>query len=607
MSRLPLLVVLTLLLIGGTVQTAYAGVSNSLMDLSQDGRLLACSNRDSGSLSIVDLESGKLLREIRVGRHPEGIAFLGDTHQIAVAVYADDVVAIIDADSGKVLKRIAVEDEPYGIAATPDGQQVYVTLEFPGKLIRIDPQSGAVDQSWTIGHFPRGIALGTDGHIYVTEYLSGALLQFDSQTGQVLNRDPGNAEIQPRWAGTQEDSLARQVALHPRSNKAYIPHQRSRVTVAHGAGSIFPYISVVNTQPEFDESKKRRSRVQMDSFRGTYVVANPWEVALSPDGNWLYAVFSGTDDMFVCKVLDDDYRELEYAGGLRLGSNPRAVRVSADGSRFYVYNALDFTVVGYDSATLKPVMSIEVTQWPHSEDILLGKKLFYTANPPMTQQRWISCSSCHPDGDADGRTWQNPEGLRNTQPMLGLKHTHPIHWSADRDEVQDFEITIRSPLMQGRGLIRGPVHDGLADPNAGRSRELDALAEYTNSHGFTQSPFAKQGLNESAQRGKALFFSSRTRCAECHSGTYFTDLKMHDVGTGGADPSEKFGPEFDTPTLLSVYRSAPYLHHGQAATLVDVLTTQNSDDRHGVTSHLSPAQVADLVEFLKALPLEDLP
>jgi cytochrome c peroxidase len=311
--------------------------------------------------------------------------------------------------------------------------------------------------------------------------------------------------------------------------------------------------------------------------------------------------------MFVCKVLDDDYRELEYAGGLRIGSNPRAVRVSADGSRFYVYNALDFTVVGIDSSTLKQVMSVDVTQWPHGEDMLLGKKLFYTANPPMTQQRWISCSSCHPDGDADGRTWHNPEGLRNTQPMLGLKHTHPIHWSADRDEVQDFEITIRSPLMQGRGLIRGPVHAGLAEPNAGRSRELDALAEYTNSHGFTQSPFAKLGLSDAAKRGKELFFAAKTRCAECHSGTYFTDLKMRDVGTVRTDPSEKLGPEFDTPTLLSVYRSAPYLHHGQAATLEDVLTTQNPDDRHGVTSHLSPAQVADLVEFLKALPLDDLP
>jgi cytochrome c peroxidase len=65
------------------------------------------------------------------------------------------------------------------------------------------------------------------------------------------------------------------------------------------------------------------------------------------------------------------------------------------------------------------------------------------------------------------------------------------------------------------------------------------------------------------------------------------------------------GPAYDTPTLLGVYRSAPYLHHGRAATLRDVLTTANSGDRHGKTSGLSSSEVEDLVEFLKALPFED--
>jgi cytochrome c peroxidase len=54
-----------------------------------------------------------------------------------------------------------------------------------------------------------------------------------------------------------------------------------------------------------------------------------------------------------------------------------------------------------------------------------------------------------------------------------------------------------------------------------------------------------------------------------------------------------------------VYKTAPYLHHGKAATLEEVVTKYNAGDRHGKTSHLSKAQIADLVEFLKALPYED--
>ena len=192
--------------------------------------------------------------------------------------------------------------------------------------------------------------------------------------------------------------------------------------------------------------------------------------------------------------------------------------------------------------------------------------------------------------------------------------THPIHWSADRDEVQDFEHTIRGPLMQGRGLIRGGFHEPLGKANAGLSASLDALAAYSNSHEFPLSPYAKNGFSEAANRGRDIFFSKKTQCATCHSGPFFCDsqprvvreIVRHDVGTGGSDPSETMGPAYDTPTLLGIYRTAPYLHHGKAATLKDVLTTLNHNDRHGKTSHLKSKQITDLVEFLKALPYEDL-
>jgi cytochrome c peroxidase len=127
------------------------------------------------------------------------------------------------------------------------------------------------------------------------------------------------------------------------------------------------------------------------------------------------------------------------------------------------------------------------------------------------------------------------------------------------------------------------------------------------------SPHAKQGLTEAAARGRELFYSETTQCATCHSGPVYSDsqpraaseFRLHDVGTGADDPTELIGPTFDTPTLLGLYRSGPYLHHGKAATLRDVLTTLNPDDKHGRTSQLSSGDLDDLVEFLKSLPYED--
>ena len=579
-----------------------AGSSNSLMDISSDGRLLACSNRDNGSVTIVDLSSLDAVREVEVGHKPEGVTFLGDTHRVAVAVYGDDVVTVLDSETGEVVSETEVFDEPYGVVSSSDGSRLFVTLDYPGEVVEINPVQGTVTRTIPVGAFTRGVAItADDSRLLVTEYYTGAVKEVDLSTGVVSDG---------AWRGTKQDNLTRQIVLHPSRPKAYVPHQRSVVTNPQGTGAIFPYVAILDTD---DRDTHRRKRVQMDSFRGTYVVANPWEVAISPDGTTLFVVFSGTNDLFACRVLDDNYRELEYQSLVQLGSNPRAVRVSPDGERLFVYNALDFNVAVYRTADLKPEATIPVCECPLDEETLLGKKLFYVATQPMVGRRWISCSSCHPDGEPDGRTWQQPEGLRNTQSLAGMAWTHPIHWSADRDEVQDFEHTIRGPLMQGRGLLKGKLNDSLGEPNGGRSRDLDALAVYSNSHQFPPSPYAKRELSEAARRGREVFFNETVGCAKCHSGPLYSDsqpgavssFRLHDVGTGEDDPTELMGPKYDTPTLLGVYRTAPYLHHGRAKTLRDVLTTFNRGDRHGKTSHLSERQIDDLAEFLKALPHED--
>ncbi len=582
-----------------TTTALYAGSSNSLIDISADGALLAAANRDNGSVSVVDLEANKVVHEIAVGHKPEGVSFLGNSHRLAATVYGDDQIVILDADAGKLVKTVPVFDEPYGVVATRDGARVYGTLEYPGQVVEIDPAAGTVTRTFAVGDFLRGIALSADEkRLFVTEYFTAAVVAIDIESGKTVDR----------WQGSPSENLARQIAVHPQRPKAYVPHIRSRVNVNRGEGSVVPFVSVIDSAAG---EGRRRKPVPMDSFVMTFVVANPWEVAVSPDGAILCAVFAGTDDMYVCTVLDDNYRELAFRKILRLGHNPRAVKFAPDGKTFYVYNTLDFQVVAFDAGSLQSRQTIRVCENPLGEEILRGKVLFYSALEPMVGRRWISCASCHPDGDGDARTWQNPEGLRNTTALFGMAWTHPIHWSADRDEAQDFEHTIRSPLMQGQGLIRGRVAPALEDPNKGRSSDLDALAAYSNSHKFPLSPHAKNGLSESARRGKEIFFAAETKCAECHSGPFYTDstlekpFKLHDVGTGEDDPSEKMGPKFDTPTLLGVYRTAPYLHHGKARTLEEVLIDCNRQDHHGKTSHLTREQIADLVEFLKALPYED--
>ena len=99
-----------------------------------------------------------------------------------------------------------------------------------------------------------------------------------------------------------------------------------------------------------------------------------------------------------------------------------------------------------------------------------------------------------------------------------------------------------------------------------------------------------------------------TRCAECHPPPLFTDQKQHNVGTAARfrgllwkEAGDQAGDRFDTPALIELWRTAPYLHDGSAATLRDVLTIRNAGDAHGRTSHLTPAQLDELAEYLRSL------
>lgn len=594
---------------------ALAGSSNSLLDITPDGSRLLVANTDSGTVTVVDVRNRKKLHEIPVGDHPEGVSWVGNGPLALVTVWGDDKLVFLDTDAGKVLTTLDVADEPYGVVTTKDGTRAYVTHDYPGTVAEVDIAARKVTRTFNAGECVRGIALSNDEKtVFVTEFFTSKLVGVDIATGKVTET----------WAGYEADNLCRNVVVHPKWDTAYLPHLRSRVAGFDARGSIFGSLAVCDLGPPAKKDDPRRRPHNADSFNGVQVISNPHEVAVSPDGSRMYLLYSGTDDVNVFTPVNDRYRDAETDGRpipLR-GKHPKAIRVSPDGKEVYVYHSLDFEVAVYEPSMLKRTASVKVCAPPHTPEWVRGKELFQTARQPLGSVKWISCSSCHPDGLSDGRVWQNPEGHRRTPNLFGLAHTHPLHWSADRDEVQDFEYTIRGKLMRGRGLFDGPLKPR---PNflpaaeldmdlSGKSADLDALAIYTNSFEARRSPHAAGPgkLTPEAERGKSLFFAAETKCATCHSGPYYSDstlkkpFNLHDVGTGD-HPTEKMGPKFDTPTLLAVYRTGPYLHDGRAKTLRDVLTTCNPGDRHGKTSHLKPPQVDDLVAFLKSLPYDDPP
>jgi cytochrome c peroxidase len=258
-----------------------------------------------------------------------------------------------------------------------------------------------------------------------------------------------------------------------------------------------------------------------------------------------------------------------------------------------------------DLSSLTEINRIAVTTSALNPNVSRGKVLFFSSrSSQISTQRWMSCASCHFDGELDGRTWIFAgSGPRNTPTIRGSSQTRPLHWSADRCEFQDFEFTIRQ-LQGGSGLITGTPNPPCTASNTSLSTDLDALAAYCASLAAKPNPIA--GNDAAIERGAAVFQRADTGCLTCHKLPYFTDstlsaspLIRHNVGTG-TSPLEQNGSSFDTPSLRMLWNTAPYLHDGSAATLLDVLTTANPNNLHGNTSQLSGAELTDLVAFLMA-------
>ena len=73
------------------------------------------------------------------------------------------------------------------------------------------------------------------------------------------------------------------------------------------------------------------------------------------------------------------------------------------------------------------------------EALLRGKQLFYSSDDPrLAREQWISCHSCHFEGEQDGRTWFfGFAGPRNTTSLRGMIETYPLRWSGEWNENVD--------------------------------------------------------------------------------------------------------------------------------------------------------------------------
>jgi cytochrome c peroxidase len=299
--------------------------------------------------------------------------------------------------------------------------------------------------------------------------------------------------------------------------------------------------------------------------------------------------------------------------------------------------------------------------------VALGKELFFDADLSFNQS--MSCASCHqpqfafsePQKKAVGSTGQIHR--RNTQSLVNVAYNSNLTWA--HSGLNKIERQILIPMFSETPIELGitghedtvlqrfetqgyaKLFDSAFDESQVTfDKIVKALASYVRSLTSFASPFdeyAYQGnddaMSDAARRGMELFFSEKFECFHCHGGFNFTQSSQHEnqrldlrpfhntglynVDDKGAYPIDDQGlieisiqpqdmGKFRAPTLRNVEVSAPYMHDGSLATLVEVIEFYAAGGRgQGINNPLKSSFLAgfdlqstqkqDLIAFLQSL------
>ncbi len=570
---------------------------------------------------VLDAGSGKIERAIALPAEPGGLAVRGMTAYVSLAEPMGRVLVLdLGAGAGRPLSEAG--HMPGALALTPDGRTLCVANRFEQRVRLVDLESGR-QRLIDVVREPVALAVAPDGtRLYVANLLPEVRPLLDDEHPEIAaevsvidlraGRVTGSVEL-PN--GSQS---LRGIAVSPDGRHVAVTHVVSRYmvptwSVEHGAMNRNA-VSLIDAA-----AGVWRATVVLDEpERGA---ANPWGVTFSGDGRRLLVSHAGTHEL---SVIDFPALLARLAAGSPPTGLPDAwdpgllpgirtrVPLPLNGPRALVERDGVVHVAGFFSdavarielrgrAPAATVASLGAA--PEPSLARLGERYFHDA--ALCFQQWQSCASCHPDARSDALYWDllndGVGNTKNTKSLLLSVATPPVMWRGVR-------------ASAGLAVRTGIHHIQFATPAAGQAEAIEAylrslrpvpspaldaarakpLVTDDPSCALCHVPGEPVGaLTAAARRGKALF-QGKAGCAECHPAPLYTNLKTLDPGLGA-------GVAYDVPSLIEVWRTAPYLHSGDALTLRETITDFNPLQQRGRTRDLAPAELDDLLEFLRSL------
>lgn len=583
-----------------------AGYASPLcVAVSPDGQTLYITENTGNGLAVARPGQPGPDRVIPVSGAPAGVAVSLDGSSLYVAQSKDKTVTVLNAATYQEKARIDVGLRPWGMTLSSDGSTLYVCNQFSHDVSIVDTATAQEIGRVPVIREPSFCALSepTSTLVVANRFVLGSNHD-PSLAAEISFIDTEAMQLADTFRLPSGCNAIEGVAVSPDGRWAYAVHLLSRflvpTTQLERGWMNTNALSVIDL-----ESRTLLATVLLDDLdRGA---ANPYGCVVSPDGERLYVSLRGTHQIIVIDVPglhriieetpEEDRPDLAndltflYRNGVKErvpcgGVGPRGMALSPDGDTLYVANWFsgDVSAIRTRDCEVRNVTSLGD---PEMDQLRRGELNFFDAT--MCFQHWQSCASCHPDTRADALMWDLlNDGIGNPKNAKSLVVSHLTPPCMSSGIRTDWRVATEAGykfilFRQPQGTESKDVEEYIAsvEPEPGPILLLD-----------------DPSINESIERGRRIFEDPNVGCAQCHPAPLYTDLRMHDVGTRSQYDRRD---DFDTPTLLELWRTGPYLHDGTAVYLSDVLTERNVDDQHGRTSHLSDEEIRDLATFLESL------
>jgi len=573
------------------------------------GKTLYIAQDTAKRIDVFDVASEKVTKSIAIGEPVSGLTLsIDETKLYVTTAMAAGHLRVVDIKSEKVTAKIAVGHTPMSPVVSPDGKKVYVANRFGrqgtgvsiGSISVVDLASGKEIKTEHVPREPTALDVSHDGKtLFVANHLPATASDQDYAAAEVtiidVAGDAKNISVKlPNGA-----MALRGLKISPDGKLVVVTHMLARFHLP--TTQLERGWMNTNAITLIDVAKKKSvNTILLDDV--DHGAANPWAIGWSTNSETLCVSHAGTHEISVIDMpalqakLDKAVAEkkdkevqndLSFLVGLRrrlklAGNGPRCMAII--GAKAYVGEYFTDSLSVLDIAPDSRPVAKAIALGPKQEMTIVRKGEMFFNDAQLCFQMWQCCATCHPDGRTDGLNWDlMNDGMGNPKSSKSLLLAHKTPPSMITGIRAKAEVAVRAGIRFIQFAVR-PEEDA------------QAIDEYLKSMKPIPSPFLINGeLSESAKRGKVLF-EKKAGCAMCHSGKLFTDLEKYDVGTGKDSEAKK---EFDTPTLVEVWRTAPYLYDGRAVTIVELLKKKyNPKDQHGTTTKPTDKEKADLAEYI---------